>query len=56
LRRDAQVPAVLYSHGKSTPIAMVNKDVSKVLNTEGGEHALINLKLEGGKAQGTNWP
>ena len=52
LRRDAQVPAVLYSHGKSTPIAMVNKDVSKVLNTEGGEHALINLKLEGGKGAG----
>src|SRR3990172_2884482 len=46
LRRDAQVPAVLYSHGKSTPIAMVNKDVTKVLNTEGGEHALINLKLD----------
>src|SRR5450759_4694304 len=52
LRRDAQVPAVLYSHGKSTPITMVNKDVSKVLNTEGGQHALINLKLEGGKGAG----
>ncbi len=52
LRRDAQVPAVLYSHGKSTPIAMVNKDVSKVLNTKGGEHALINLTLEGGKGAG----
>jgi large subunit ribosomal protein L25 len=52
LRRNAQVPAVLYSHGKSTPIAMVNKDVSKVLNSEGGEHALINLKLEGGKGAG----
>ncbi len=52
LRRDAQVPAVLYSHGKSTPIVMVNKDISKVLNSEGGEHALINLKLEGGKSAG----
>ena len=52
LRRNAQVPAVLYSHGKSTPIAMVNKDVTKVLNTEGGEHALINLKLEGAKEGG----
>jgi len=47
LRRSAQVPAVLYSHGKSLPIAMGNKDVTKVLNTEGGEHALINLKLVG---------
>jgi large subunit ribosomal protein L25 len=46
------VPAVLYSHGKSTPIMMVNKDVAKVLNTEGGAHALINLKLEGGTGAG----
>lgn len=49
LRRDQKVPAVLYSHGNSTPISMGNKDVTKVLNTEGGEHALINLKLEGAK-------
>src|SRR5512143_656148 len=49
LRRNQMVPAVLYSHGKSTPIAMGNKDVTKILNTEGGEHALISLKLEGGK-------
>lgn len=49
LRRSQMVPAVLYSHGKSMPIAMGNKDVTKVLNTEGGGHALINLKLEGGK-------
>jgi large subunit ribosomal protein L25 len=49
LRRNQMVPAVLYSHGKSTPIAMGYKDVTKVLNAEGGEHALINLTLEGGK-------
>jgi large subunit ribosomal protein L25 len=49
LRRNKMVPAVLYSHGKSTPISMGDKDVTKVLNTEGGEHALINLKLEGAK-------
>ena len=49
LRRNKMVPAVLYSHGKSTPITMGDKDVIKVLNTEGGEHALINLKLEGAK-------
>ena len=48
LRRNQMVPAVLYSHGKSMPISMGNKDVTKILNTEGGEHALINLKLEGG--------
>jgi large subunit ribosomal protein L25 len=48
LRRNQMVPAVLYSHGKSTPIAMVYKDMTKILNAEGGEHALINLTLEGG--------
>jgi large subunit ribosomal protein L25 len=47
LRRRQEVPAVIYSHGKSTPISMGNKDVTRILNTEGGEHALINLKLEG---------
>ncbi len=47
LRRNDMVPAVLYGRGKSTPIAMGHKDVTKVLNTEGGQHALINLKLDG---------
>lgn len=49
LRRTQMVPAVLYSHGKSMPIAIGNKEVTKVLNTEGGEHALINLTLQGAK-------
>jgi large subunit ribosomal protein L25 len=49
LRRNQMVPAVLYSHGKSTPITMGDKEVTRVLNTEGGEHALINLKLAGAK-------
>lgn len=49
LRRNNMVPAVLYSHGKSMPLAMGNKEVTKILNTEGGEHALINLKLDGAK-------
>lgn len=49
LRRSKMVPAVLYGYGKSLPISMGNKDVLKILNTEGGEHALINLSLEGAK-------
>lgn len=52
LRRNEKVPAVLYSHGKSMPISMGNKDIKKILNTEGGEHALISLKLEGAKDGG----
>lgn len=53
LRRNNMVPAVLYSHGKSMPIAMGNKDVTGVINTEGGEHALISLKLDGSEDKGT---
>jgi len=49
LRRSGKVPAVLYSHGTSMPIAMGTKEISKILNTRGGEHALINLTLVGGK-------
>ena len=52
LRRNKMVPAVLYSHGKSTPIAMSHKAVTTILNSEGGKHALINLKLEGTKKAG----
>jgi len=49
LRRNKMVPAVLYSHGKSMPIAMGSKDMTKILNTEGGEHALLTLTLDGAK-------
>lgn len=51
LRRNAGIPAVLYSHGKSTPISIGSKEITKVLSTEGGEHALINLTLEGAEAR-----
>lgn len=47
LRRSAKIPAVLYGHGKSLPIAVGSKDVAKVLSMEGGTHALINLTLKG---------
>ncbi len=53
LRRNSKVPAVLYSHGKSLPISMGNKELTRVLNTEGGEHALITLTLDGATDQPT---
>lgn len=49
LRRNQMIPAVLYSHGASMPIAMGGKEIMRIINTEGGEHALINLKLDGAK-------
>ena len=51
LRRSQMVPAVLYGRGKSVPIALGNKEVTRILNTKGGEHALINLKVEGAKGE-----
>jgi large subunit ribosomal protein L25 len=49
LRRNARIPAVLYSHGKSMPLSMATKEVATILNTEGGKHALLTLTLEGTK-------
>lgn len=49
LRRNSQIPAVLYGHGASLPIALGSKEVTRILKTEGGRHALINLTLEGAK-------
>lgn len=49
LRRNARIPAVLYSHGKSMPISMGTKEVATILNTEGGKHALLTLTLQGTK-------
>src|SRR4030067_3871915 len=49
LRRNKMVPAVLYGIGKSLPISMGTKEMTKILTAEGGEHALISLKLEGAK-------
>jgi len=52
LRRAERIPAVLYGHGNNQPISVVSRDVKKILNTEGGEHAVINLTLEGGTGAG----
>src|SRR3990172_9577297 len=49
LRRSKKIPAVLYGQGKSLPIEMGSKEMMKILGSEGGEHALISLKLEGAK-------
>ena len=56
LRRNQMVPAVLYSHGKSTPIAMGYKDVTKVLNAEGGEHALSISRSRAARTGRRSWP
>jgi large subunit ribosomal protein L25 len=49
LRRQAQIPAILYSKGKSTPIKVQKKDVTRLMTTGGGEHALVTLELSDSK-------
>lgn len=47
IRRTGGVPAVLYSHGQSTPLIVDRKSLINILNSETGEHALFHLRLEG---------
>lgn len=51
LRRNSMIPAVLYGHGTTMPLSLNVKEMARILNTEGGEHALINLTLQGGKGK-----
>ncbi len=51
MRREGQVPAVLYSEGNSTPVSINTKDMTKLIYSGVGEHALITIQLneDGGK-------
>jgi large subunit ribosomal protein L25 len=52
LRRQDMLPAILYSKGKSTPITVQKKEVTRLMVSGGGEHALITIELsdkKGGK-------
>jgi large subunit ribosomal protein L25 len=52
LRQQDLLPAVLYSKGKSTPIKVQKKDVTKLMTSGGREHALVTIELlddKGGK-------
>ena len=45
LRRQQQVPAVLYHQGASVLLSINEKELEKLLHTSAGEHALINLTV-----------
>jgi large subunit ribosomal protein L25 len=49
LRRAGRIPAVLYGDGKSSLLSVSPGDLVKILKSESGENALINLKIQGGK-------
>ncbi|MEN8112762.1 MAG: 50S ribosomal protein L25 [Actinomycetota bacterium] len=49
MRRDGQIPAVVYGKGVDTqPIAVDVRALLGVLGTEAGYNALINVEIEGG--------
>jgi large subunit ribosomal protein L25 len=56
IRRSGQIPAVLYGEGKATSLVMNPAHLVKLLQSESGENALVNLTIKkpGGKeAQAT---
>lgn len=48
LRRMGKIPAVMYKGGKSTPLMVDHKEIVKVLSSESGEQALINIQIGDG--------
>jgi len=51
LRREGLIPAVMYGVGDPKPLAVGHKQLLQLLGREGGDHALIELKV-GGKKTG----
>ena len=45
LRRMGLLPAIVYSAGNSTPIKINGKEMTKLIYSGGGEHALITIEL-----------
>jgi large subunit ribosomal protein L25 len=45
LRREGMVPAVIYGVGDPAPLAVSRKEIERLLGREGGDHALIELKV-----------
>lgn len=48
LRRDGQVPAVLYGHGvEGLPVSVVGRELRTALSTDAGLNAVLSLDVEG---------
>ncbi len=50
LRREGILPAVLYGHGEASQAIQVDAKAFETLSRTAGRHALIDLKIEGGRA------
>jgi large subunit ribosomal protein L25 len=49
LRRAGMVPAVLYGVAEPLALAVPDREVTRLLTREGGDHALIELSIDGTK-------
>jgi large subunit ribosomal protein L25 len=47
LRRAGQLPAVVYGHGTTVPIALNEKDLLSIQQSEAGENTILDLMIEG---------
>lgn len=47
LRRAGQLPAVLYGRGATVTIALSEKDLARIQQSEAGENTLLDLVIEG---------
>jgi large subunit ribosomal protein L25 len=49
LRREGMIPAVLYGVEDPVALAVPNREMTRLLTREGGDHALIELQIGGAK-------
>lgn len=47
LRRGGQLPAVVYGHGTTVPIALDAKELLSIQQSEAGENTILDLVIEG---------
>lgn len=51
LRQDGKIPGVLYGGDRAVPLTLDPKDILRVLNSQAGENAIVQLNLSGEKTQ-----
>lgn len=51
LRREGKIPGILYGQTQSLPLTLEPLEVRKILHSESGSNALLNLKISGGKGE-----
>jgi large subunit ribosomal protein L25 len=52
LRRDHQVPAIVYGRGPDAqPVVVSPKDLHRILDSERGRNSVVELELEGGQRE-----